>query len=106
MEYVNFAQWLDGSETDCVLWADGYPPVNHRPCLAAGPDLRWRDVHCQGDNGGDVTVCQTELQPHNLRHYHNLLLVLSSAFAVTLLVSVFLTNLLCLRSLSSLFNNK
>ena len=53
-----FSQWVDGSVTDFVWWDQGYPPLNHRDCLAAFPGLGWRDVHCHrvGDGQGAVVM--------------------------------------------------
>ena len=98
-------QWDDGSLTDFTWWDEGYPPVNHRDCLAAFPGLGWRDVHCSGQ-GGLVVVCQiggregrgrtTQISYYNSssRSHHKyipVIIIIITAFALTLVISVILT---------------
>ena len=49
-------KWSDESPTDFTYWEDGYPPVNHRECLAVFRQLRWRDVEGQDDGQELETV--------------------------------------------------
>ena len=104
-----FSQWVDGSVTDFVWWDEGYPPVNHRDCLAAFPGLGWRDVHChpvgssQGVGVVGAVVCQIDLTPRtiNISNYNStsdidhkyipVIVIIITAFAVTLIISIIFT---------------
>ena len=82
-------EWLDGSRADFTFWADGYPPVNHRECVATDKHLAWRDVKCedQEERIKSVIVCKTSLQKSTLDPYH-IIICISFVIAVAVLVFV------------------
>ena len=62
-------EWVDGSPSDFTFWEEGYPPVNHRGCLAVAvfSSMGWKDAKCQveEEEGGDLFTCQIHLSSSN-----------------------------------------
>ena len=91
-------EWLDGSRADFTFWADGYPPVNHRECVATDKHLAWKDVKCEEDEKRlkSVIVCKTSLQkstldPCNIIIGTSIVIVVVVFFFVSILTNCFKT---------------
>jgi hypothetical protein len=82
-------KWTDGSPTDFTFWEDGYPPVNHRECLAVFRQLRWRDVKCQDDGQELETlfVCQLSIKIGQGKPNHSITIII----IILAMVLLFLT---------------
>ena len=81
--------WTDGSPTDFTYWEDGYPPVNHRGCLAVFRQLRWKDVECQDDGQKLETlwICQLSMEIRQGKPNQNL----TNIIIILAMVLLFLT---------------
>ena len=82
-------KWTDGSPTDFTYWEDGYPPVNHRECLAVFRQLKWRDVECQDDGQKleTVWICQLSMEIRQGKPNQNL----TNIIIILAMVLLFLT---------------